>query len=314
MKTIFSAFFLVPCLTTASMAMEGEAVKTPHQYMTLAQTGEVFRKSVSRQQNSQALDKFNPNSPTFDPQAYSDEIFTSNLAPTTISGHPHTGINIQFYKGLYTFPSFIFEEQEIFFPENIVFIYFSRNHITHIPASIKTFVGLKKLNLEDNELIEIPPEIGELKNLENLDVSNNKISKVTEKLGQLPSLKELNLNDNQLKEFPPSLPTSLEELYLAGNQISEIPPGIEKMVNLKELGLACNKIITLPSKVTKLSQLEQLFLNRNNITTLQPEILNWLKTSSSLWNFTIDENPLDGDTKNALEAIMKKKPKLFISF
>ena len=89
--------------------------------------------------------------------------------------------------------------------KNVIFkltkiIFFSRNQLSYLPASISELVNLQCLVANNNKLVSLPEEIGEMTNLMELDVSCNEIAHLPVQIGDLANLRSLHLRRNHLQE------------------------------------------------------------------------------------------------------------------
>ena len=63
----------------------------------------------------------------------------------------------------------------------------------------KKFVDLKKLNLQDQQIVQFPTEVCKIVCLEILQISMNKIAILPNEIGELIHLKELYLDNKMIK-------------------------------------------------------------------------------------------------------------------
>lgn len=96
--------------------------------------------------------------------------------------------------------------------------------LTKAPAHIFERIGVKELNLRNNQIEgSLQGEVRHLKELRTLDLSNNKFTGVPAEIGQLEKLEVLNLSNNRLTGLPMELGNlkNLILLDLRGNAYSE---------------------------------------------------------------------------------------------
>lgn len=97
--------------------------------------------------------------------------------------------------------------------------------LSHLPGSLWQLTHIKRLHLNDNELIEISDSIENLTRLQFLGIAQNRLA---------------------------FLPSSIEKcgdlrhLYLDYNQLTDIPHEIGNLKHLITLGLCSNKLVLLP--------------------------------------------------------------------
>lgn len=80
-----------------------------------------------------------------------------------------------------------------------------KNKIKIIPKEISNLKSLKRLNLENNEIIEISEQLSELSKLTYLNLSNNHLTDISEKIANMPSLSEIYLDENPFDLLPPEI-------------------------------------------------------------------------------------------------------------
>ena len=175
-----------------------------------------------------------------------------------------------------------------------------------LPPEIFLLTNLKRISLENNDLMSTIPEdglanmtrleyfslantgvfgpipfaFGALPNLERLDLSSNQLSStIPEDLANLSNLKELRLHRNELTGTLPaalcSNLTNLTQMYLFENYLEgPIPAEIGELSAMKELLLNENRMnSTLPTELGELSQLQQLWLDQNQFSGELPRQL-----------------------------------------
>jgi Leucine-rich repeat (LRR) protein len=81
----------------------------------------------------------------------------------------------------------------------------SYNQLKSFPE-FGNLIKLKRINLENNQLVKIPKSIGKLVNLEELFLNNNKVIEISsDSFRNLNNLELITLTNNQLKKIPESL-------------------------------------------------------------------------------------------------------------
>lgn len=152
----------------------------------------------------------------------------------------------------------------IYFSEkNLGIIDLSANNLSSLPADIKRWTTVRKLDISKNglkyglpremeqmvslqELIlgecnmpRIPTVVWTLTNLLTLDISRNKIDFLPPEVGQLINLQKLNLKHTNITGLPPeiALCQELEEVLLWGNTIETLPETLPVLHKLKTLAL-----------------------------------------------------------------------------
>ncbi|XP_061403007.1 leucine-rich repeat-containing protein 58 [Musca vetustissima] len=164
--------------------------------------------------------------------------------------------------------------------KDIEILLLNHNRLRYLPATIKTFINLRTLDLSQNCLTELPEAIAQLPFLVTLVAKNNQLTnhslpKTFNTFKNQPSpLKELNLSGNFLTHFPEQVIElkQLKYLYIGGNQITTISKDIWKMQSLQVLSMGGNLITEVPESVGLLSQLQALVLCDNLIENLPTSI------------------------------------------
>ncbi|MEN2665789.1 leucine-rich repeat domain-containing protein [Listeria aquatica] len=139
-----------------------------------------------------------------------------------------------------------------------------------LPAGIKYFTGLQKINLRSLGLTgTIPMELGNLTNLTYLDLHDNKLE------GNIPN------NLNKLSK--------LARLDFGVNKLTgEIPSNLGELIGLTDLALGNNQLTgTIPSSLGNLTKLQALWLRNNKLVGQIPEqlfSLDAIKTAEFLDN------------------------------
>lgn len=144
------------------------------------------------------------------------------------------------------------------------------NIIRRIPMAIGKFPGLKKLNLNSNQVEDIASEISALKNLQELSLYKNNIKSVPLFLYDLPALRVIDLYFNQIEQFDPAIInwSKLEILYAANNKLFSLPENVGKLSGLRELYIHHNRLSTLPQSLGNMDSLRVLRVNDNFLIEL----------------------------------------------
>ncbi|MEZ4195354.1 MAG: leucine-rich repeat domain-containing protein [Candidatus Paceibacterota bacterium] len=109
--------------------------------------------------------------------------------------------------------------RDIFTDTTIETLDLSNNQLrSSLPAEIRHLLGLRELNLSNNNFTGVPAEVGQLIGLEVLDLSNNPITGLPHELGNLVNLKTLNLSGTNyskvdLEVIKEGLPESVDIIY-----------------------------------------------------------------------------------------------------
>jgi Leucine-rich repeat (LRR) protein len=139
------------------------------------------------------------------------------------------------------------------------------NKIEYVPASIKKFPNLIKLNLNLNQISNTHGNIGLLKKLEQISFYNNKLDKIPDGVYNLPALLEIDLFHNQIEEINPAFANwqKLTTLYLSHNKLTALPENIDTLKFLTGIYVWENRIGKLPERIGKMPQLQFLRINHN---------------------------------------------------
>jgi Leucine-rich repeat (LRR) protein len=134
--------------------------------------------------------------------------------------------------------------------------------------------SLRKLYLQDNELVGSMPDFSNLKQLVLLDLGDNKLTgSITASLGECRQLEQIWLGNNRFSgALPPSLGKchKLERLSLGGNKLlcGNIPDSLAQCTALVDLYLHKNSFDgPVPTTFKALTNLENLRLGNNKLDT-----------------------------------------------
>uniref|UniRef100_A0A087XJA8 Si:dkey-32e6.6 n=2 Tax=Poecilia formosa TaxID=48698 RepID=A0A087XJA8_POEFO len=164
---------------------------------------------------------------------------------------------------------------------------------------------LRKLNLDDNQIIRIPALPA---SLEELKINKNKLTVLTDHCFQgvknllklelrmntlyegsvspaafrpLQKLLELQLDNNRFRSLPLGLPSSLQVLKMNGNLIEEVAAeALRDCIHLKVLDLRHNYIHDQSINIntwTRLRSLEDLDLSHNRLTSIPVNLPRFLR-------------------------------------
>lgn len=139
------------------------------------------------------------------------------------------------------------------------------NWLRTLPSTFGWIVNLKKLHLDENQLVELPENFGSLVNLEWVDFGQNRLESLPESFCSLSKLWFLQLSQNYLKVLPEDFGnlTNLIELRLSFNYLTELPNSFEKLCSLQTLDLFHNQLTKIPKELLSLKKLIRLDLDKN---------------------------------------------------
>ncbi len=186
-----------------------------------------------------------------------------------------------------------------------------------LPEYICELIHLKKLDLDNHDLLMLPENFGNLTSLETLFLNENNISSLPESFGNLSFLRKLFLKNNNLTNLPNIFGNlnSLKELDLDGNNLIKLPenfgnlssletlqignlkmkvtsvkidsdmskvfPGQGRFENDVKVDLRPNTLLSLPESFGNLKSLKDLYLRGNQLETL-PDSFRKLKKLETL--------------------------------
>ncbi|MCP3925475.1 MAG: leucine-rich repeat protein [Desulfobacterales bacterium] len=166
-------------------------------------------------------------------------------------------------------------DPEIFKLINLKKLTINDNDIINI-SGIRTLTNLEELDLGGNYITEIPDGLLSLQKLKKIDLSENCITKIPENIDKLKNLEELDLSGNYITEIPDGLLSlqKLRKIILSENRITKIPENIDKLENLKILELTDNYLKELPNSICNLNLEKLLFSKNKDLTDNYPKSLN----------------------------------------
>ncbi len=130
-------------------------------------------------------------------------------------------------------------------------------------AALESFsfpLGLKELNLRDNQLTHIPSSLAELKELKKLSLAYNQLSQI-DGIVDLTKLQYLDLSNNQINTLfscpsdPGNTSPTLEVLHLLGNDLKEFPD-LTGFPHLSDVSLEGKSIEFIPGSLLELKRLD----------------------------------------------------------
>ncbi|CAF2532295.1 unnamed protein product [Rotaria sp. Silwood2] len=175
----------------------------------------------------------------------------------------------------------------------------TKRTLNNVPTILELLPNLSDLDLSANDLPAVPDVVYKLKGLKRLNLNDNQISELTGQSDSWPQLEILQICRNKLRNLPQQLMrcTKLRRLYLNSNQISlyGLPRGIFNLEKLEVFSAADNNLETIPDALCRLGSLKVLNLNKNKLLTL-PEAIHFLQ----LKELDVSDNP---------DFVMPPKPK-----
>ncbi|CAF0945256.1 unnamed protein product [Adineta steineri] len=175
----------------------------------------------------------------------------------------------------------------------------TKRTLNNVPAILEQLPNLSDLDLSANDLPAVPDVVYKLKALKRLNLNDNQIIELTGQSDGWPQLEILHICRNKLKSLPQQLMrcTKLRRLYLNSNQINlhGLPRGIFNLEQLEVFSAADNNLETIPDALCRLGSLKVLNLNKNRLLTL-PEAIHFLQ----LKELDVSDNP---------DFVMPPKPK-----
>lgn len=148
------------------------------------------------------------------------------------------------------------------------------NNLSQIPKELGSLIKLKKLYLDNNQLCKIPSELRHLTRLQKLSLANNQLRQIPKEICQLTQLQYLGFSGNQLKQIPMELCQMIElkSLNLSKNQLRQVPRNLGQLVQLQVLDCSDNQLSEVPKELGQLAALLVLDLNENQLSKIPKEI------------------------------------------
>ena len=158
------------------------------------------------------------------------------------------------------------------------------------PRDFSGLSGLRRLDLDSNELSEFPEHLlAELSALEVLSLNSNDLSELPRDLFKgLASLRYLYLEDNELNRIHPRQFAGLSELAgldLSHNQIVDLPAGVfAGLSGLENLQIKNNRLTRLPDALfSDLGRLQTLAMDGNQVAELPGNVFSGLSRLQGLY-------------------------------
>lgn len=145
----------------------------------------------------------------------------------------------------------------------------SRLGITVLPE-VHDLIGLKRLELENNNLEAMPPEITRIVGLEYLSLNYNRLRTLPREIGNMKFLIWLNLYSNNIDSLPPAMGnlTSLRFVTVSYNYLHGLPIEITRLPNLTQLFMHHNHLETLPDALLDMPKLNIIEVYNNRLCSL----------------------------------------------
>ena len=178
-----------------------------------------------------------------------------------------------------------------------------------LPPEIFLLTNLKRISLENNELLSTIPEDGlwNMTRLEYFSLANTGVfGPIPTAFGSLPGLERLDLSSNQLSStIPEDLAglSNLAELRLQRNELTGTLPAAlcSSFTNLTKLYLFENYLEgPIPTEIGMLYAMEELLLNENRMNSTLPMELGELTQLQHLW---LDQNQFSGELPRQLGSL-----------
>jgi len=201
---------------------------------------------------------------------------------------------------------------------------FSQNQLNgRIPHEVMRMPNITWLYLNQNNLSDEIPKVWQMPNILELDLSVNNLSgRIPQNLSNVSSLRALSLTSNMLGNTLPSnigdaLP-NLTRLYLGSNHFEgHIPASIGNPPGLEEIELSNNYFTgQIPNSLGNLAELSYLNLGRNMLQSTDNkgwEFLRALRNCSSLTEFSLSSNKLQGAIPNSIANLSTSLTRLLMS-
>lgn len=183
---------------------------------------------------------------------------------------------------LYEIPNVIFQL------ELLEILNLGNCEISNIPVGIKNLKSLRKLYLDNNQIIT--PEHLSLPVLDHLYLENNGVTSISGI--QLLKLSMLDLSENFIESLPEQFLENcvLKRLLLRGNSLRKLPESLCGVTTMRYLDVSKNLLSKLPEDVGSLSNLKYLNISWNDLTALPESIVKLQQLKKE--KFFCGENPL----------------------
>lgn len=158
----------------------------------------------------------------------------------------------------------------------------SRLGITTLPY-IYDLQGLKRLELESNQLTTLPIEATRIVTLEYLSLNNNRIRTLPSQIGNMKFLVWLHLYNNYIDSLPPAIGslTSLRYFTASSNYLQALPVEIGRLGNLTQLFLSHNSLVDLPESILSLPKLGVIEVHGNRLCALSARWQTYLDNATA---------------------------------
>ncbi|KAF6164883.1 hypothetical protein GIB67_017086 [Kingdonia uniflora] len=162
-----------------------------------------------------------------------------------------------------------------------------KNAICEIPTKIGSLSSIKRLFLNENDLMDeciCWEGVTSLKSLALLFLSQNYLTVLPSSLGALTSLKQLEIANNKLTGLPAEIGhlTQLETLKANNNRIASLPLSIGNCKSLYEINLSSNLLVDLPDTLGNLKKLTTFHLRNNGLKSLPSTLFKMCSELSTL--------------------------------
>lgn len=172
-------------------------------------------------------------------------------------------------------------------------IYLENYQLIIIPNEILKYKYIEDVDFGKNKLLFFPKNILQLENINTIKLQNNKIKSIPKEISKAKNILNLNLDNNFIYELPKEIGElkNLKYLSLVSNKISALPKSIINLDKLEVLALSENDLFILPENILKLKSLKKLYLNNCKISSL-PKNFKTLLNNSSLETISLSQNPI----------------------
>uniref|UniRef100_A0A1B6LH32 Leucine-rich repeat-containing protein 20 n=1 Tax=Graphocephala atropunctata TaxID=36148 RepID=A0A1B6LH32_9HEMI len=160
--------------------------------------------------------------------------------------------------------------------------------------------------LAGRAIIRVVSRCNEAQENKNLDLSECQLMQVPDAVYHLmrhTELKGCNLSSNVITKIPPKFAVKfslITNLNLSHNQMSKLPDELADLAELQSINISHNSFISLPLVAYRMPKLTNLVANHNYIVDVDIERL---KSSPSLEEVDLQDNPLGGSNHSALQKV-----------